>query len=97
MTDHRTVSAGIPLTSIPRLTPGTRVRVVQQIDRREGDWHCEVSGTVVRVEVRPTGSWFVGQPAGRYPLTRLTLRKDDGELSVISLDEDSRVVVLPNV
>jgi hypothetical protein len=84
-----------PTTTVDKLTPGTRIRVIQQIDRREGDWHAQVEGTVVDVGMRPTGSWFVGKPHGRYPLKRITLRKDDGELTVLSLDEDSRVEIVP--
>lgn len=80
--------------SAAQLTPGTRVRILQQIDRREGDWRCQIEGTLVDVHIRPTGSWFVGKPQGRYPLRRLTLRKDDGELTILSLDEDSRVEVV---
>ena len=82
-------------TTLDSLPPGTRIRVIQQIDRREGDWHARIEGTVVDVRMRPTGSWFVGKPQGRYALKRITLRKDDGELTVLSLDEDSRVEILP--
>lgn len=83
-------------TTIPidRLSPGTRVRVTQRIDRRAGCWETQITGAVVRVETRPTGSWYVGQPRGRLPLKRLTVRKDSGELTVLNLDEDSRVEVL---
>lgn len=82
-----------PMT-VDQLKPGVRVRVIQQIDRREGPWTTAVEGVLVEVGTRPTGSWFVGMPARRYPLKRLTLRKDDGELTVLSLDEDSCIEVV---
>ncbi|HRX87195.1 MAG TPA: hypothetical protein P5572_19380 [Phycisphaerae bacterium] len=79
----------------PKLEPGQRVRIVQQIDRREGDWRGAAEGVLVDVHTRPTGSWYVGKPEGRYPLRRVTIRKDNGELSIISLDEDSQIEILP--
>lgn len=77
-----------------KLTPGSRVRVVQQIDRREGAWTTAVEGTVVEVLDAPTGSWYAHGKKDRYWLKRLKLRKDDGEISLLGLDEDSQVVLL---
>ena len=79
---------------IDKLAPDARVRVTQQISRREGHWHTQITGVVVRVETRPTGSWYVGKPAGRLPLIRLTLQKPDGELTILNLDADSQVELL---
>jgi hypothetical protein len=86
--------------TIDQLPPGARIRVVEQIDRREGDWTTAVEGTVVEVLNEPTGSWYAHGKRDRYGrsdrywLKRVKLRKDDGEISVISLDSDSRVYLL---
>ena len=85
---------------IDQLPAGARIRIVQQIDRREGAWTAEVEGTVVEVSNQPTGSWYAHGKrdrygrADRYWLKRVKLRKDDGEISYITLDDDSKVYLL---
>ena len=80
--------------TINALTPGTRVKIVQQINRRQGAWTREVTGSVVDMHDAPTGSWHAHGKNGRYWLTQIQLRKDDGELSLVSLAPDSCVQVL---
>jgi hypothetical protein len=77
-----------------RLTPGTRVRVVQQVAARHYALPAEVRGTVVRFEQRPTGSWYAHSKNDKLWLDRLVLRKDDGELMTLNLDEFSVVEVI---
>ena len=77
-----------------KLTPGTRVKVVQQIAARHYTLPTEVRGTVVKFEQRPTGSWYAHSKNDKLWLDRLTLRKDDGELITLNLDEYSSVEVL---
>ena len=79
---------------VDRLEPGTRVRVIQTIRRRDGDWHTEVSGEVVSCGPEQTGSWFAHHPQGKLTLPRLRLRKDDGELTTLTLDGRSRVEIV---
>lgn len=69
------------------LTPGARVVVTQQIALPDRTWVTQVRGTVVGYEQRPTGSWFAHSKDDRLWLDRLTLRKDDGEISVLNLDQ----------
>lgn len=79
---------------VDQLSVGDRIRVLQQIDRREGNWTTEVTGVVEAVLDAPTGSWYAHGKKDKYWLKRIKLRKDDGEISLISLDEDSRVILL---
>ncbi len=85
---------------IEQLVPGTRVRVRQSIERREGPWIAEVEGEVIEIQDRPTGSWYARGKrdrfghADRYWLKRLKLRKEDGEITLLALDEGSEVIVL---
>jgi hypothetical protein len=76
-----------------RLRPGARVRVTQQIAARDYAWVSEVRGTVVSYEQKQTGSWFAHSRGDKLWLDRLTLRKDDGELTTLVLDEFSNITI----
>lgn len=81
--------------SFEDLKPGQRVRVVQAIDRREGGWRCEVVGLVQAIEVDKTGSWYAHAKDNRLWLRRVRLIKDDGEITVVNVDQWTEVQVLP--
>jgi len=76
------------------LRPGVRVRVVQQIPARHYAWAADVTGTVVEYEQQETGSWFAHSKNDRLWLDRLQIRKEDGELTTLNLDDYSRVEIL---
>jgi len=77
-----------------QLRPGQRVRIVQEIDRREGNWHAEVTGTILEVLTQPTGSWFAHGKHGKLWLNRLRLEKPDGEITTLVVDPHTRIEVL---
>ncbi len=77
-----------------RIEPGTRVRVTQRIAGREEIWQAPVEGEVMSLGAEPTGSWFAHGKDGRYWLGRLRLRKSDGEITTLALDQNSRVEIL---
>jgi hypothetical protein len=74
-----------------RLRPGARVNVTQQIAGRDYTWTTDTRGTVLSYQQRPTGSWYAHSRDDKLWLDRLELRKDDGELTTLNLDEFSRV------
>lgn len=76
-----------------QLTPGTRVKVTQQIPARHYNLNTEVRGTIVSYEQKPTGSWYAHSRNDKLWLDRLVLRKDDGELTTLNLDEFSNIVI----
>ena len=80
-----------------QLVPGARVEVTQQIGHRilEKAWADKVVGTVVEYRQKPTGSWFAHSKQDKLWLDRLKIRKDDGELLTLVLDEYSRVEIAP--
>ena len=78
-----------------KLTPGAKVKVTQQIAARDYSWSSDVRGTVVSYQQKQTGSWFAHAKNDKLWLDRLTLRKDDGELTTLNLDEYSHVEVEP--
>ena len=78
-----------------QFTPGMRVRVTQQIPQRDGDcWTTTVEGAVTRFAQAKTGSWFAHAKDDKLWLDRLTLRKDDGEISELVLDRYTHVEIV---
>lgn len=72
-------------------TPGMRVKVTQQIRFGSGTKTTELEGEVLRAGQQQTGSWFAHSKDKKLWLDRLEIRKDDGELITINLDQYSRV------
>jgi hypothetical protein len=76
-----------------QLKPGARVKITQQIAARDYTLTSEVRGTVTAFEQKPTGSWYAHSKDDKLWLDRLTLRKDDGEVTTLNLDAASRIEV----
>lgn len=76
------------------IRPGMRVRVTQTDIRREGSRQIDVEGRVLAVEPRPTGAWYAHGKDGKFWLVRITLEKDDGELSDLIMDRNTRITIL---
>ena len=77
----------------PRLKPGVRVKVTQQIAARDYAWTSEVRGTVMDFRQKQTGSWFAHSKNDKLWLDRLTIRKDDGEITTLNLDDYSQIEI----
>lgn len=77
--------------------PGTLVRVTQQIPRRTDTYTTSVTGKVIRQERQYSGSWFARNKCNRVWLDRLILQKQDGEITILNLDEYTVVEVLQGV
>ena len=80
--------------TINECQPGQRVRITQEIDRREGNWRTEVVGVVETVKQEKTGSWYAHSKDDKLWLLRVRLKKDDGELTTIAVDPLTRVELL---
>ena len=76
-----------------KLRPGMKVKVVQQIAARDHAWTSEVRGTVVEYKQRQTGSWFAHSKNDKLWLDRLTLKKTDGEMVTLNLDDYSAIEI----
>jgi hypothetical protein len=76
-----------------QLVPGAKVKVTQQIAARHYALPAVVRGTVVEYGQKETGSWFAHSRDDRLWLDRLVLRKDDGEITTLNLDEYSHVEI----
>ena len=73
---------------------GTQVRVQQIIDHRSDPIEADVTGVVEAWEESPTGSWHAHGKDGKLCLTRLKLRKEDGELTLLVIDDTTTVTKL---
>ena len=76
-----------------KLAPGTKVKITQQIAARDHAWSTVVRGTVVEFSQQQTGSWYAHSKNDKLWLARLTLRKDDGEITTLNLDDYSLVEI----
>src|ERR1035437_5289497 len=74
--------------------PGTVVKVTQQIPRHDDTVTTTVTGKVLRQERQPSGSWFARNKRNKVWLDRLVIQKEDGEISILNLDEYSAVEVV---
>lgn len=82
------------LTPAINYKPGMRVRVTQQIAFGARATTAVVEGVILRFGQQKTGSWYAHAKDARLWLDRLELRKDDGEIVVVNLDQFSRVEVV---
>lgn len=80
--------------TIDELKPGLRVRVTQTVDRRTRDWQAAVVGVVQAVEEQKTGSWYAHAKDDKLWLRRVRVLKDDGEITVLNVDECTELELL---
>lgn len=66
---------------------GKRVRVTQQLAQRDAVWTNTIEGVVTRYQQAKTGSWFAHAKDDQLWLDRLELRLDDGEVTILNLDQ----------
>ena len=81
----------IPTPPKPRFEPGTRVRVVQSVRVGHKEWKTQVTGVVEREGLRPVGGMEMGGKAVYCHQPTFRLRKDDGEITVVAIDENTLV------
>jgi hypothetical protein len=89
----RAILRAVDQELLQKLQPGATVKVTQQIPYEHHTWVSEVRGQVVSVEQKPTGASFAHSRDGHLWLERLILRKTDGELMDLVLDQYTRVDV----
>ena len=77
-----------------QILPGAKVRVTQQIAARDYSLASDVTGTVLEFGQKQTGSWYAHSKNDKLWLDRLLIRKDDGELTTLNLDDYSHVEIL---
>jgi hypothetical protein len=83
----------IPTPTPPRFAAGTHVRVIQHVRVGHRRWRTEVEGVVEQESVRPVGGMEMGTKALYCRQPTLRLRHDDGEITVVTIDEYTEVHV----
>ena len=76
---------------------GTPVCVKQTIVLRDGSFDTEIIGVVEAWEEQPTGSWHAHGKDDKLWLKRLKLKKADGEISLLNIDDHTRIAKLEAV
>jgi hypothetical protein len=85
----------IPTPPKPKYQPGTRLRIVQSVRVGDRAWRTEVVGTVEREALRPVGGMEMGGKSAYCHQPTIRLRKADGEVTVVAVDEGTAVEEIP--
>jgi hypothetical protein len=78
----------------PKYAAGTRLRVTQRVRVGQREWTTQVEGVVEREGLRPVGGMEMGGKSVYCHQPTLRLRRDDGEVTVVAVDDDTRVETL---
>ncbi len=81
----------IPTPPKPKYVPGTRLRVTQHVRVGGRQWVTQVEGIVEKESYRPVGGIEMGGKASYCLQPTVRLRRDDGEITVVAIDDDSKV------
>jgi hypothetical protein len=81
----------IPTPPEPKYPPGTRVRVTQHVRVGHRRWLTQVTGVVLKEGRRPVGGIEMGGKASYCHQNTLQLKREDGELTEVALDEGTQV------
>jgi hypothetical protein len=87
----------IPAPPKPQHPPGTRVRVTQHVRVGHRRWLTQIEGVVVAEGRRPVGGIEMGGKAAYCRQPTLMLKRDDGEITELAVDEHTQVerITLP--
>jgi hypothetical protein len=78
------------------LKPGQRIKITQRVRvGSTGTWQATTEGTFRKVNYLATGISTDRVPEDAIVVVTVHFTKDNGELSSITLDENSQIVVLP--
>ncbi len=80
--------------SYENLTPGQRVRITQTVRVGLRSWPAAVTGTVREVTLLVTGLATDRAPDDLVAVPTVRFVKENGELSSIAVDENTRIEVL---
>src|SRR5262249_39568431 len=86
----------IPPPAKPKYPLGTRVRVTQYVRVGHRRWLTQVEGVVQKVGRRPVGGIEMGGKASYCQQDTLQLKRDDGEITEVAVDSETRVETIPN-
>lgn len=79
---------------VENLKPGQRIRVTQTVRVGQQSWPAAVTGIVRDVKVLVTGLATERAPDDVVAIPTVHFVKDNGELSSITVDENTRIEVI---
>jgi hypothetical protein len=82
------------MAAFPKLSPGDRIRVTERVVGYDRTWITHVEGEVVSCQPETTGSWFAHGKHDKLWLLRIRLRKADGEISALNIDQNTEIEIL---
>jgi len=82
------------IETLRRLQPGQRLRITQTVRVGQQSWPAVVTGTFRAVRALCTGLATDRVPEDDVVVPTVHFTKDNGELSSIALDEQSRIDIL---
>jgi hypothetical protein len=86
-----TFPAMIPSPPKPKYVPGTRLHIVQFVRVGHRRWKTEVEGVVIKESRRSVGGIEMGGKASYCQQETLQLRRDDGEITEVAIDQNTQV------
>ncbi len=81
----------IPSPPPPRFSPGTRLRVIQYVRVGHRRWQTQTEGVVVKESRRSVGGIEMGGKASYCQQETIQLRRDDGELTDVAIDQNTQL------
>jgi hypothetical protein len=75
------------LRTFENLRPGDRIEITHLVKVGFRAWKVTTSGTVDRIERRRHGIHFVRNPDDRVFSDTIVIRRDDGEMTAVTIDE----------
>ena len=73
---------------------GSMVRVTKQLSLGNGPSSFVIEGEVLRVRQSKTGSWYAHSRDKKLWLDRIELKKVDGEIVIVNLDDATVVEMI---
>jgi len=77
-----------------KIAPGDHIRVTERIVGHDRTWLTQVEGEVLSCKPETTGSWFALGKNDKLWLLRIRLRRPDGEISALNIDQNTQVELL---
>ena len=73
---------------------GSLVRITKQLMLGDGPSSFVIEGEILRMGQQKTGSWYAHSKDKKLWLDRVEIKKADGEIVVVNLDDQSQIEIV---
>ena len=80
--------------AIEQYEVGSLVRVTKQLMLGDGPSSFVIEGEILRMGQQKTGSWYAHSKDKKLWLDRVEIKKADGEIVVVNLDDQSQIEIV---